>query len=84
MRCNLQGQPEDFVCIVASRRRYVEERIAPEGNQNGSYVPWTDDEGIETLEDFFRTDPKIVEDDSPIDFERKDPEEEVEADLLLP
>jgi antitoxin component YwqK of YwqJK toxin-antitoxin module len=57
-----------------------------EGNQDGSYVPWVDEEGIETLEDFFRTDPKIVEDESPIDFERKDPEKEgeVEADLLLP
>ena len=57
----------------------------PEGNQNGSYVPWTDDEGIENLEDFFRTDPKIVEAKSPIDFERENPEkEELEADLLLP
>ena len=57
-----------------------------EGNQDGSYVPWVDEEGIETLEDFFRTDPKIVEDESPIDFERKDPEKEgeAEADLILP
>ena len=64
----------------------MEEIDSGEENQNGSYVPWTDDEGIETLEGFFRTDPNIVEDDSPIDFEREDPEKEgeVEADLLLP